>query len=112
MDKELKSFLIATLRRASYRWSGRYNALKESRIGRNEYVCASCGLIHGRKEGHMDHIEPAVDPVKGWVNLEEFAIRLFCDKSGFARLCISCHKDKTNQEREIRKENKSKKVKK
>ena len=43
-DKELKSFVIATLRRASYRWYSRTEALKNARVSRGLYKCESCGF--------------------------------------------------------------------
>jgi len=107
-NSKLKSFLINTLRRAGYRWPGRYNALKKSKVGRNEYVCANCGVIHGRKEGNMDHIEPVVDPIIGWVNLDVWACRMFVNEEGFQRLCTRCHDEKSTKEVDIRKQNRKK----
>lgn len=109
---QLKAFLINTLRRAGYRWHGRYTALKKAKIGRNEYVCASCGLIHGRRDGQMDHIYPVVDPIEGWVNLDVWAERMFVEEDMFQRLCTSCHDDKSGKEVIIRKENRKPRKKK
>lgn len=106
---KLKAFLINTLRRASYRHPGRYLAVKASRVGRNEYVCACCGVIHGRRDGAMDHIQPVVDPSIGWVDLDNYAERMFVNEHGYARLCNQCHDTKTLQENNIRKETKQKK---
>lgn len=108
-NTKLKQFLINTLRRASYRWPGRYQAMKKTHIGKNEYFCQECGLVHGRKEGAMDHIIPVVDPEKGWENLDVFAERMFVGEEGYSRLCNSCHEEKTKKENSIRKQNKLKK---
>lgn len=105
----LKAFLINALRRASYRWPGRYKAAKRSHIGRNEYFCENCGVIHKKKEGQMDHIIPVVNPEKGWEDLDVFADRLYCDENGWQRLCIPCHDEKTSKENALRKSSKKKK---
>lgn len=108
---KLKQFLVNILRRASYRYPGRYQAMKRAKIGYNQYYCENpeCGLIHGRKEGQMDHIIPCVDPEKGWEDLDKFAERMFVEESGYMRLCTACHDKKTALENDIRKQNRSKK---
>lgn len=103
-NPKLKSFLINALRRASYRWPGRYLAAKRTHIGRNQYFCENCGVILPKKETQMDHVIPCVDPKEGWVNLDVFAEKLYCDEWGWQRLCIPCHDVKTTQENVIRKE--------
>lgn len=108
----LKAFLINALRRASYRWPGRYKAAKRSHIGRNEYYCESCGLILTKREGQMDHILPVVDPVHGWQDLDVFAERLYCTEWGWQRLCSPCHDVKTAAENAIRKDNRKPRKKK
>lgn len=105
----LKAFLINALRRASYRWPGRYKAAKRSHIGRNQYFCENCGVIGTKKETQMDHILPVVDPTIGWVDLDVFADRLYCDENGWQRLCIPCHDEKTLKENALRKSSKKKK---
>lgn len=107
-NPRLKAFLVNALRRASYRYPGRYNAMKRAKVGRNEYVCESCGTIHGRKDGAMDHVNPVVDPLTGWVDLDVYAERMFVDESGYQRLCNACHDLKTEQENAVRKENRKK----
>lgn len=107
-NPKLKAFLVNALRRASYRYPGRYKAMKRAHIGRNEYFCEICGIIHGRKEGAMDHVNPVVDPATGWVDLDVYAERMFVDEDGYQRLCDRCHDIKTTGENAIRKENKKK----
>ena len=110
MDNKLKSFAIQTLRRASYRWYGRYNALKKASIGRNQYTCALCppGTIHPRKGVQIDHKDPVVDPIIGWTNFDDFITRMFVSEEGFQILCLECHKSKTTSENTTRKANKVK----
>ncbi len=98
MDKAKKAFAINALRRASYRWHTRYKAIKKAHIGRNEYVCQSCGQIVGAKEKQLDHTIPCV-PVTGWDNFDGFIDRMFPhEPSGFRVLCIPCHSAKNLQE--------------
>jgi 5-methylcytosine-specific restriction endonuclease McrA len=108
----LKSFLINALRRASYRWPSRYKAAKRSHIGRNTYFCEECGVIGTKKETQMDHTIPAVDPVDGWIDLDVFADRLYCEEEGWRRLCIPCHSAKTSIENDTRKLNRKPRKKK
>jgi hypothetical protein len=117
IDAKKKAFAIATLRRASYRWYGRYTALKNANIGRNQYVCAMCppGTVHPKKNIQLDHVSPIV-PLTGWDNFDGFIDRLLCDTEGYQVLCKEHHQAKTIVENSERKENRKasnkKKVKK
>lgn len=95
----LKSFIIATLRRASYRYPGRTEALKAARIARNQYKCAHCGMIFGRKEIQIDHIKPIIDPAVGFVSWDSYIEGLFCEPDNLQVLDKICHKIKTDNER-------------
>jgi len=99
-----KSFCIASLRRSSYRWPPRNEALKLANRGRNKYVCATCGegIIYAKKEIQRDHKEPVVK-LTGWDSLDSFAERLLCEVDGFQILCLKHHEEKTFQEKELRK---------
>lgn len=98
MDTKKKAFVLASLRRASYRWHGRYTAFNKSKIGRNQYVCNKCKQVKGRKDVALDHIMPIV-PITGWDNWDNLIDRLFCDELGFQVLCkVPCHKEKTTEE--------------
>ena len=115
MTKEQKAFCIASLRRASYRWPGRYLALKAANIGRNQYKCAKCCNIFPKKEISLDHIDPVV-PIDGFkvraeFDLHEFAERLLVDISGWQVLCDTCHDEKTKAENLNRKSKKKTKKK-
>lgn len=97
-----KSWMIATLRRASYRFPGRYMAHNASKVGRNKYECATCKGIFGRKDTKVDHIQPVVEPAVGFVDWNTFIERLYCPQEGYQVLCRECHDKKTAQEREVR----------
>lgn len=103
LDPKKKSFAIAALRRASYRWPGRYLASKASHVGRNQYKCAKCGGIFKKKETNMDHLNPVINPVVGWIGFDNYIERLFAEQSGWQRLCKEkCHSRKTKSENKVR----------
>lgn len=99
----LKRFLISILRRATYRWPPRSEALKEGRKERNAYECAMCKSIYKNNEVVLDHIKPVVDPKLGFTTWDDYINRMFPEKDGFQVLCSSCHDIKTELEDEMRK---------
>jgi 5-methylcytosine-specific restriction endonuclease McrA len=102
MDNHKKSFIVNSLRRATYRWPGRWLAEKRSKLSeRGSYFCEQCGLVCRKNETQMDHIIPVV-LTSGWDGLENVADRMFCAPSGFQRLCKPCHHDKTVLENQAR----------
>lgn len=106
IDNKQKAFLIMTLRRSSFRWKPRSEALKASKVGRNMYKCAHCpvGVTHPNKNKQIDHIDPVIPLSTGWVSADSFVQRLLCPKEGFQILCKEHHKIKTDQEKQIRKD--------
>jgi 5-methylcytosine-specific restriction endonuclease McrA len=98
----VKAFIIATLRRASYRWRGRSEAVKLARRDRGLYECASCKNLFRNKEYCVDHISPIV-PVTGFDSWDGFIERLFCEADGFQILCYPCHDLKSSNENIVRK---------
>ncbi len=109
----LKRFLISILRRATYRWPPRTEALKEGRKERNSYQCAACKEMFKNDQIVLDHIKPVVDPKTGFTNWDDYINRMFPEKEGFQVLCSGCHDIKTELEDEMRKHfNKEKKEKK
>lgn len=111
-EEELRKFIIASVRRASYRWMPRYQAKKNAWIARGQYKCASCEKIYGPKEISLDHIHPVVDPHKGFIDWNNYIERLFCDVDGYQVLCKMCHSVKSKRENEIRRLAKKKESKK
>jgi 5-methylcytosine-specific restriction endonuclease McrA len=109
IDKYRKQFVIATLRRASYRWPWRNMAAKAARRGYGIYACAACGSQTVRnKDKKIDHINPVVSTTRGFVGFNTFARRLLVPMSGFQVLCTACHTIKTRGENERRKAYRSK----
>jgi 5-methylcytosine-specific restriction endonuclease McrA len=103
LEEERKRYLIAWLRRGSYRWPYRNEALKLARVARGLYQCASCSEVFKKQDVKLDHIKPVVDPRTGYVDLNTYADRMFVGTSGWQVLCSPCHDGKTQIEKEIRK---------
>ena len=101
-----KSFITSALRRASSRWAPKFTCRKNARTARNTYTCSLCANSVGNKDIKIDHIHPVVDPTKGFESWDKFIERLFVELDGYQAICITCHKTKTAEEREIRKKNK------
>lgn len=97
-----KTFLIAQLRRLSFKWKPRGEVLKAARISRGVYECNICKGQFGNKEIVMDHIDPVVDVKHGWVDWNTFIESLFCYEEGWQVICKSCHDIKTEKENKER----------
>jgi 5-methylcytosine-specific restriction endonuclease McrA len=114
---DLKRFLVQGLRRLSYKWPARSEALKRARLERNCYLCNICKNKFTRKEVQLDHIDPIVDPNTGFTTWDSYISKMFCPAEGYQIICIPCHKEKTEQENIVRDsrfvpKNKKRKVKK
>lgn len=116
-DKTLQDFLIKSLRAASLKWKPRNDCFKKARTRHGYYRCASCGeevpntiKVAGEQKRMQyvfaDHIEPVVDPRRGFVDWNEYVARLFVDASGYQLLCKPCHEAKSNKENELRRKTK------
>lgn len=98
-----KSFVISTLRKASFRWPPRYRVMVKARRDRGKYECAICHSIVGNRDIQMDHKEPVLLVDKGFTTFDEYIERLFCDEDGYQAICRTCHDIKTKEENELRK---------
>ena len=110
-------FIKSALRKASTRWKPRGDCIRDARVARGMYKCDGCGKIvtaslpppEGKKRRIKnilaDHIDPVV-PVTGFVSWDNVIERLFCERDGFQALCSACHKIKSLEENQLRKENK------
>ena len=76
---------------------------KNARTARNTYTCSLCSKSVGNKDIKIDHIHPVVDPTKGFVSWDSFIERLFVELDGYQAICVACHKEKTAEERLVRK---------
>jgi len=98
-----KSFIIQLLRRGTYRYKPRNDALKDAKIARNQYKCATCSGIFGRKDVQIDHTDPVVSVETGFVDWNTYITRMYPEKQGFQILCSQCHSNKCLLEKEMRK---------
>ena len=105
-EAKFSSFIKSALRGASNRWQPKYAAKRAAKIGRNQYVCALCKAVVGNKDSHMDHVDPVVDPVRGFNGWDEYIARLFVEQDGYRCLCTNCHAEVTANQRLVRKQNK------
>jgi 5-methylcytosine-specific restriction endonuclease McrA len=100
----LRSWLVNKLRRISYQFPERKQAIKDARVERGKYKCAKCEGIFKPGEFQLDHVIPVIDPHEGFMDWNNFIERLFCDVSGWNILCLNCHNIKTLYENEIRRQ--------
>lgn len=103
-ESRFSGFIKSALRAASSRWAPKYLCLKNARTARNTYTCAVCEKSFGNKSIRVDHVEPVVDPVRGFRGWDEYIRRLFCELDGFQALCLECHAKKTLAEQIRRRE--------
>lgn len=106
MNKKKRNFVIATLRKASFKWPTRYAAIKKARISRGIYECKKCKKTGPLKEFDLDHVIPVIGP-EGFISFDVYIERLFPDnEDGWQLLCKKCHEKKTEKENKIRRKNK------
>lgn len=112
-EARFHSFITSALRGASKRWGPAQQCLTNARTRRGMYLCAGCGeeVPATIKEGHKrvknihaDHIEPVVDPTKGFEDWQVYIDRMFVEVDGYQALCQKCHSEKTNEERALAKQ--------
>lgn len=102
------SFIRSALRAAFNKYPPKFDAKLEARIvvegkrHRYEYICASCNCTYRDTEVQVDHIYPA-GSLKKYEDLPSFVANLFCETDNLQVLCKDCHKAKTKEEREARK---------
>jgi 5-methylcytosine-specific restriction endonuclease McrA len=112
-EARFRSFVTSALRAASRRWPPKYKALKDAFVGKKvnaksgklamHYKCASCKKQFVAVDVQVDHIEPVVDPTKGFQTWDIFINRIFCEGDNLQVMCKPCHKVKTDQEKTERK---------
>lgn len=116
-ESKFNSFIKSALRAASSRWPQKYECLNRAYVGRKinkksgreakHYKCNCCWGEFPASEVQVDHIQPVVDPFKGFISWDEIVKRMFCEVEGFQVLCKECHSTKTNAEKRQAKERKA-----
>lgn len=99
---DLRQKIIAHLRRIGYLNIDYKAAIARAWKERGKYECNECKGVFKLKETHGDHLEPVINPHTGFTNWDDYIRRLFLGRE--QRLCIQCHKQKTQAENSIRKE--------
>ena len=112
-QSRFNSFIKSALRTASVRWPPRYETLAEAFVDRrtNEktgklakhFKCASCSSLFPQKDVEVNHKQSVV-PVEGFTSWDEVINRMFCEKDGLEVLCKTCHKQRTQEENQLRKQ--------
>lgn len=106
--QNLNTFVKGLLRRGTFHWRARTEAMTNARVERGRYKCAHCEELFGPKEVDLDHRFPVVDPKTGWVSWDDYIARLFCPADQFDVLCKQCHSNKTILEDTMREHYKTK----
>lgn len=112
-EARFRSFVVSALRAASRRWPVKWAVMKAAFVGKTinketgklaqHYKCAACKCNFPAANVVVDHIEPVVDTMVGFVDWNTYVERMFCEADGLQVLCKPCHSDKTAQERKERK---------
>ena len=113
-EAKFRSMIISALRNASRWWSPANIAIENACVGirvnantgkkAKHYKCASCKKIFIRKDVAADHISPVILPEQGFVDWNTFIDRLFAPVYSYQCICTRCHKNKTDEERRLKKE--------
>lgn len=117
-----KGKVISALRKLTYSHKPRTKAKKKQQVAPAAFQCKHCEvIIYERQKDplpkkltdnykrvikdkvYMDHIEPVIDPEKGWQGWDVYIERMFCEEDGYQCLCRSCHDSKTFLENQLRK---------
>ncbi len=112
-EAKFRSFIKGNLRRATQKWRPIQDCLKNARVERGVYLCAGCNNHvpatikdssgKRRKNVHVDHIIPIIDPAVGWTSYDDMINRMFCEADNLQVLCAECHDVKTNEEKAVAK---------
>jgi hypothetical protein len=116
-EAQFNTFVRNQLRGASWKWKPISEAMKKAKVGHGVYICQGCLhnvpvtiVVNGKriKNVFVDHTNPIVDPVVGFVSWDEFINRLYCEEDNLQVLCGECHDKKSYEETQIAKERKKK----
>lgn len=109
-----KTFITSTLRGGFRKYPPKYECLKSAYVGKkinektkrlsSHYICNACKKEYPTSEVNVDHINPIVDPLKGFTTWDSYIDNMFCAIENLQVLCSDCHDIKTREENSIRKE--------
>lgn len=106
------SWLRSGLRRMSLYWKPRQQCLNEGKrpyTGPNkkqkiEIHCEGCGGYFPIKQVEADHVGEGAGSLRSFQDAAAFLERLFAEREGWRRLCLTCHKQRTEEQRKKRNE--------
>lgn len=109
-EAEFFAFILSGIRRFTFTWRPRTEALNEARRTctgsdkrtKYEYQCKFCENWFKRKEVDLDHIV-ACGGVTNFNHIAGCYERSLCEKDGFRVLCKECHLKHTLQQRKDKK---------
>jgi len=125
-DSAFHGFVMSGLRVKHTKWGPANRVKSKARVRRGYYLCAHCkqevtatipaiyksgkkeGLPYKMKNALVDHIEPVIDPAKGFEGWSKAIKRMFLEEDGYQLLCHECHQVKCNEERAVRNSRKEK----
>ena len=97
-----RSPVIIEIMSKNKRKAPRYNKDgSRAKVDAVEHLCDVCGDWKRSSKGSkvvVDHIDPVVDPEIGFIDLNTYFSRLWCDRSNLQKICGECHRHKTNAE--------------
>ncbi len=117
-EARFNSFIKGGLRQLTRRWAPISECMKDARVSRGLYECAQCKNhvpptvkvgMKRVKNVAVDHIDPIIDPHKGFTTWDECINRMFCEKENLQVLCKDCHDEKSLEERAIASETRKRK---
>lgn len=97
-----RSPIIIEMMQVNKRKVPRYNKDgTRAKVDSVEHLCSVCKQWKRSSKTSkvaIDHIDPVIDPKVGFVDLNTYFARLWCDKSNLQKICGECHRQKTNAE--------------
>jgi 5-methylcytosine-specific restriction endonuclease McrA len=105
-EAQFTTFVKNQLRGATWKWKPVSDVLKAARETRGWYLCAGCNQSvpasrDKKKNVFVDHVQPIVDPIKGFTTWDDFVNKLFCEVDNLQLLCRDCHDKKSTEERKL-----------
>lgn len=116
-ESRFNSFIKSLLRKGTMRWGPVHKVKKDAWVERGKYLCAGYKgvkphvvplTLNKKKNVFVDHINPIISPTEGFTTWDDCIERMFCEEENLQVLCGRCHKQKTDDEKTLRKESKEK----
>ncbi len=99
--EDLHKYILSGANRIWRFWPPRELALRKAAKGALR-VCAHCKDSFWPKEVQVDHIQPVINPLTGFVSYDEYYKRRFVLDDSLQILCKACHSKKSIKENAVR----------